>query len=94
MGWGHWTFAEFLAASYLIRNGFTTEQISDLVMHPESRDAVVPQLRETAAWIASLNAEFLNHLMATDPQGPLASKIMSADASTGAAHRSHLEDLL
>ena len=82
MGWAHWTFAEFLAARYVIRNGLSTDQISDLVMHPDAKSTVVPQLRETAAWIAAMHAEFMNRVIADDPQVLLASKIVSADAAT------------
>jgi predicted NACHT family NTPase len=82
MGWAHWTFAEFLAAQYVVRNKLSDGQITDLIMHPDTPDKVVPQLHETAAWLASMKSEFMNKIMSTDPQVLLASTIMSADAAT------------
>ena len=51
-------------------------------MHPDTPDKVVPQLHETAAWLASMDHDFMTKVMATDPQVLLASTIMSADAAT------------
>ncbi len=82
MGWAHWTFAEFLAARYVVRNRLSAEQIADLVMHPDTPDKVVPQLHETAAWLASLDHDFMTRVMTADPQVLLASTIMSTDATT------------
>ena len=82
MGWAHWTFAEFLAARYIVRNQLSAEQIGDLVMHPDTPDKVVPQLHETAAWLASMDQDFMTRIMRTDPQVLLASTIMSTDAAT------------
>ena len=63
MGWAHWTFAEFLAAQYLVRNNLSEGQIADLIMHPDTPDKVVPQLHETAAWLASMNSAFMNKII-------------------------------
>ena len=82
MGWAHWTFAEFLAARYVVRNRLSAGQIGDIVMHPDTPDKVVPQLHETAAWLASMDPDFMTRVMATDPQVLLASTIMRTDAAT------------
>jgi hypothetical protein len=82
MGWAHWTFAEFLAARFVIRHRLSEGQIADLLMHPDTPNKVVPQLHETAAWLASMDPGFLTRVMATDPQVLLASTIMSTDAAT------------
>jgi predicted NACHT family NTPase len=82
MGWAHWTFAEFLASRYVMRNDLSEGQIADLIMHPDTPEKVVPQLRETAAWLASMDPAFMNKIISTDPQVLLASTITSADATT------------
>ena len=50
-------------------------------MHPDTPDRVVPQLHETAAWLAAMDRDFMGTIMATDPQVLLTSTVLSADAA-------------
>ncbi len=83
--WRHWTYAEFLAARYLIRYKLSSEQISDLIFSRQGFDEeggrVVPQLKETAAWLAAMNLEVFKEVLRSDPQILLRSFIAGVDAS-------------
>ena len=51
MGWAHQTYAEFLAARYLLQRKMTVAQVMSLIVHPaDAERKLVPQLHETAAW--------------------------------------------
>jgi predicted NACHT family NTPase len=65
IGWAHQTYAEFLAAWYLKQRNLELSQILNLIIHPDQR--VVPQLQETAAWLASMIPEVFQEVMKTDP---------------------------
>jgi hypothetical protein len=67
MGWGHRTFAEYLAARYVCERGMTAGQINDLISHPHMPGRVVPQLHETAAWLAGMRPEVFRAILASDP---------------------------
>ncbi|MFP5272354.1 NACHT domain-containing protein [Coleofasciculus sp.] len=76
MGWAHQTYAEFLAAWYLLQHNFNLAQVLDLIIHPDQR--VVPQLQETAAWLASMMPELFREIAKTDPDVLLQSDIATA----------------
>jgi hypothetical protein len=64
MGFGHRTFAEFLAASYLHNSNLATSERLKFVQHPDDpNDRIVPQLRETAAWLASMDQAIFRAVM-------------------------------
>ncbi len=65
LGWAHQTYAEFLAAWYLISNGVPADEILDVLLHDDGR--VIPQLREAAARAASLEPEIFRRLIDADP---------------------------
>ncbi len=68
MGFAHKTYAEFLAAWYLTQHQIPLVQIMSLIVSPEDAERkLVPQLHETAAWLASLNSEVLEKIMISDP---------------------------
>jgi len=66
LGFTHKTFAEFLAARYILKHGLTTKQTMSLLQHTTGQ--IVPQLYETAAWLASMNNSILNKIKKSDPQ--------------------------
>lgn len=66
VGFSHQTYAEYLAAQYLIDHGLPVSKILSLILHPDGSDRVVPQLRETAAWLASLLRQIRSELLAKD----------------------------
>lgn len=77
MGWGHQTYAEFLAAWYLKQHNLNLSQILSLIIHPDSR--IVPQLRETTAWLAGMMPEVFQEVLKTDPDLLLQSDITTLD---------------
>jgi hypothetical protein len=68
LGFAHQTYAEFLAATYLINRGVTASEITKLVSHRQGSGKVVPQLREVAAWLAALSPDVGRALIANDPE--------------------------
>lgn len=80
LGWAHKTHAEFLAARFLTRRNVSLAQIGDMVFHHQDREAIVPQLREAAAWIASMRPDVFAYVGERDPQVLLASDVVKADA--------------
>jgi predicted NACHT family NTPase len=80
LGWAHQTYAEFLAAYYLARRNVETDQAMSLVLHPDDEEGrLVPQLHETAAWLASMSDGFFRVVMDTEPEVLLRSDVASTD---------------
>jgi len=78
-GWAHQTYAEFLAARYLVRARMSKGQIASLLTHPQdSQQRIVPQLHEAAAWVASLDAQSFDKIMSQDPVVLLRSDVAAA----------------
>lgn len=78
MMWAHQSYAEFLAAHYLVKNNFSLEQMINLLVHPEdSERKIIPQLREVAAWLAGMNEEILKFIIEVEPD-----LILRGDLST------------
>ena len=84
--WMHWTFAEFLAARWVINRDLTSEQVADLIFRPDvdGRDRVVPQLHEAAAWLAAMRGDVMGRVVGSDPQVLLRSTIAHTDPGTRA----------
>lgn len=77
--WAHRTYAEFLAATQLVRSGSRPERILQWVQHPGSRSGkLIPQLQETAAWLAALKPPVFDLLAGTDPEALLRSDVAAA----------------
>lgn len=74
--WAHRSYAEFLAACY-VHEHLTTRQISNLLFH--TAGALVPQLRGTAAWLVSMDADLLEAVVQSDPEVALRSESVAAD---------------
>ena len=85
LGWAHQTYAEFLAAHHLARRGVGTKQAMSLVLHPDDHEGrLVPQLHETAAWLASMPGGFFRAVMDADPEVLLGSDVASTDVEARA----------
>jgi hypothetical protein len=70
----HQTFAECLTAQYLSRLPFI--QIRRLICARDEQDEhAIPQLAETAAWLAGMRDDFFEHLLRVDPEVMLRSDI-------------------
>jgi predicted NACHT family NTPase len=69
MGWSHQTFAEFLAAEYLIKNEMTADQIMSLLVHPfDPNGRLSQQLCGIAAWIATIRPDVFKRILENDPE--------------------------
>jgi hypothetical protein len=76
LGFAHQTYAEFLAAWYLHIRGMEDSQMLSLIIHPSDEGGrVVPQLQETAAWLASLVTTVYDRIVESDPQVLLSSDV-------------------
>ncbi|WP_375505033.1 NACHT domain-containing protein [uncultured Nostoc sp.] len=85
MGWAHQTYAEFLAARYLVQHETPLNQVMKLIVSPEDPEfKLIPQLHETAAWLASMRTDVLQEIMKTAPDVLLRSDIPT-DANLRAA---------
>ncbi|MER0170945.1 MAG: hypothetical protein DU489_10130 [Nitrosomonas sp.] len=64
------TFAEFLAAWYIAKSTVPTQQKLKVLLHPDSQ-RLIPDLRETAAWLAALDSNFRAWLVNNEPEAAL-----------------------
>ena len=91
MGWAHQTYAEFLAARYVLKCSMTEKQIMSLLVHPVGKEQkLIPQLYETAAWIANNDVNIFERIIECDPEVLLRSDIASFEPE----HKSRLVDRL
>jgi hypothetical protein len=80
LGWAHQTYAEFLAARFLVQRDLQWEQMMSVIMHPdEEQGRLVPQLHETAAWLASMSCEIFREVMDAAPEVLLRSDVVNTD---------------
>lgn len=68
LGWAHRTYAEFLAGRYVVDRDLPLSQVMSLIVHPGDPDKkLIPQLHETAAWIAGFRPDVFREILARDP---------------------------
>jgi len=85
-GWAHQTYAEFLAARYVLQHQFTEQQIMSLLVHPgDNERKIVPQLHEVAGWIAGSSPEIFQQITLSDPHVLLRSDAARADEKSRTA---------
>jgi len=73
-GFTHQTFAECLAAQFL--SGLPLVQIRKLLCIRDTGDEhVVPQLAETAAWVAGIRDDFFDYLCRVEPEALIRSDV-------------------
>lgn len=78
LGFAHMTYAEFLAAEFLDRQQVPTQQAMCLLRHPtDPSGRIVPQLSDTAAWLATMNSGVFSAILENDPHMLLASDLQS-----------------
>ncbi|MCA9499833.1 MAG: hypothetical protein KC588_11620, partial [Nitrospira sp.] len=81
IGWGHQTYAEFLAAWYLKKHDISISQIKSLITHPNDlAGKIVPQLSETAAWLAGMIPEIFQAIVQAEPDLLLRSEVATGDS--------------
>jgi hypothetical protein len=93
LGWAHQTYAEFLAAQWVVEHDFPIQQIESLIRHPHDLERqFVPQLRETVSWLAGMDARVRSIVLAIEPELLLDSDIdRLSDADRAAAVDALLE---
>jgi predicted NACHT family NTPase len=90
MGWAHQTYAEFLAAWYLTHHNIPLAKMMKLICSSEGPDCkLIPQLHETAAWLASMNLPVLQEIIKSDP-----GVLLQTDVPTDAKVRASIVDSL
>ncbi len=81
MAFVHQTYSEFLAAWYLNEHNVPLTQLKSLFFSPgDSENKLIPQLHETAAWLASMKRDFLEEVMKSDPDVLLKSDVTTEDS--------------
>jgi predicted NACHT family NTPase len=81
IGWGHQTYAEFLAAWYLKKHDISVVQVKGLIAHPgDLAGKIVPQLGETAAWLAGMIPEIFHSVVRAEPDLLLRSEVATGDS--------------
>lgn len=65
LGWAHATFADFLAADWVVANDLTAAQAGPLFLGPDGR--CWPQTRLAAAWAVAIAPARFDFLTAADP---------------------------
>lgn len=65
LGWAHRSFADFLAAEYLLERRVPSETILRAVRHPTG--GLIPQLSGVAGWVASRDSATRAALVAEEP---------------------------
>ncbi len=65
LGWAHATFADFLAAEWVVANALSATQARPLFLGPDGR--CWPQTRLAAAWMVAIAPDRFGFLTAADP---------------------------
>ncbi len=86
LGFSHQTYAEYLAAQYLVARRVPVSAILGLIFHEDGSGKIVPQLRDTAAWLAAMLPEVCQAVLAKDPEAIL----LADDAPLAEADRAGL----
>ena len=80
-GFVHKSYAEFLAARYLSLHQLSIPQIKSLILLSNDPDQmVIPQLKETIAWLNSIMPKMIQLTIKTDPQSMLSCDIASMES--------------
>jgi hypothetical protein len=80
-GFSHQTFMEFLAARYLTLHQLSLPQINSLIFISSDPDRmIIPQLKETVAWLNIMMPEMIKETIQTDPQSMLSGDISSLES--------------
>ncbi|MCF8719444.1 glycosyltransferase [Nitrospina gracilis] len=76
--WSHLSFAEYLAAYYLVVNGLSDLKILSLVSFVnDEKIQIPPQTREVVRWLAVFKSSFCKRIIEIDPEILLASDVAS-----------------
>lgn len=76
LGFAHQTYGEFLAAHHLVARQTPLDQVLPLLTQIDGdRRVIVPQLLETAAWLATMRTDLFDALAEDNPGALLASDV-------------------
>jgi hypothetical protein len=79
LGFAHQTYAEFLAARYLLNHRMPVSEVMNLLRgHGDSAGRLVPQLHEVAGWLATLEPRIFAAILECDPEVLLRSDVRIA----------------
>jgi len=82
LGWAHQTYKEYLAAQYVVNARLSAAEVMQLLTHPDDPEGkLVPQLHETAAWLAGMMPELFHSILRIDPDVLLRSDIAGVDVA-------------
>lgn len=65
--WAHGSYADFLAASYLVRRGVNSTKTLELLLVANTQGKIVGQLRPLAEWLTAMSDEFRGILIRENP---------------------------
>lgn len=78
----HQTFAEFLAADWVTARNMPLQQVRALISDPaDPEHRVVPQLRQTVAWLAAMRDEVFDAVVQAEPDVVLWSDVVQLPMS-------------
>ncbi len=74
----HWSYAEYLAARFILNHEFSIEQILSLITVSSDNDGmVVEQVKGTASWLGTLSQSLLEINIKQDPLSILAGDLLN-----------------
>lgn len=80
LGWVHHTYAEFLAARYVVDHEMPLPQVMSLLAHQDDpHGKLVPQLHEVGAWLASMRSDIFRVILRVEPELLLRSDLTKVD---------------
>ena len=72
LGWAHQSYAEFLAAWYIDHNQTPIQDISELLFSQDQHNRrLIPQLQQTAAWLAGMREDVFDLIVESDTEALL-----------------------
>lgn len=81
VSWAHQAYAEFLAAWALYKAQVPVAQLRNLFRSTVQGAGVIPSLRDTAVWLASLSAEFAAELLQLDPLTAMRADLLTSSSA-------------
>jgi hypothetical protein len=91
MGWAHQSYAEFLAARFLINNIFSEEQLFNFILDSVFGERkIIPPLNETVAWLVDMKPDLFKHLVKNNVEVMLKSGLILQDNNDKALLVRHL----
>ena len=71
-GFSHLAYSEYLAAKFIYNHKFGIEQINSLIkISTDEESKIIPQMKEVAAWMSSIDSKVTKDTILNDPQNIL-----------------------